>query len=112
MTNHKTDFATMIAGRLRDAEHALDQALSDVALLSHDFTRHRADAGFAPQSGHQAFLDIQAGVAAMTEARTRLIAAHDRFAREAKVLGVQWTATGPWEQKPKPPTGTKMPVAG
>jgi hypothetical protein len=110
--NDKTDFANMIAGRLRNAEHALDQALSDLALLSHDFTRHRAEAGFAPQSGHQAYLEIQAGAASMTEARSRLIAAHDRFAREAKVLGVQWTLTGPWEQKPKPPAGTTLQVTG
>ena len=103
-----TDFANLLATRLQSAEAALDGALAEVSLLTHDMTRHRLSANFAAQAGHQALIDTQLATAALIEARSRLIASHDRLSREAKVYGLKVTAGGPLEGKDQPP---KTPIA-
>ena len=100
----KTDFANLLATRLQNAEQALDGALAEITLLTHDMTRHRISANFAAQAGHQALVDAQLATAAMVEARSRLIASHDRLSREARVYGLTITAGGPLEGKDQPPT--------
>ncbi len=103
--NHKTDFANLIARRLQTAEQALDQALAEISLLTHDMTRHRAGARFAAQAGHQALVDVQAAAGALVEGRSRLVASHDRLARIARTLGIIVTAGGPLEGKDQPVAG-------
>lgn len=100
--NDKTAFANQIAQRLNAAEQALDQALAEISLLTHDMTRHRADANLAAQAGHLALVDAQAAASALIEGRARLIASHDRLARTARVLGIAVTAGGPLEGKDQP----------
>lgn len=99
----RIDFATNAARRLRAAEHTLDSAIADSSLLLHDLTRHRVEAGFAAQAGHQAVLSIHAAQNALIEARTQLVAAHDRLYREARAMRVPLTNVGPLEDKPAPP---------
>lgn len=106
----KTEFANMIALRLHAAEQAVDTALAEISLLTHDMTRHRAAASFAAQAGHQALVDAQAAASALVEGRSRLVASHDRLDRTARALGIVVTAGGPLEGKDQPavtarPTG-------
>lgn len=107
----RTDFAANTARRLRTVEHSLDSAIADSSLLLHDLTRHRAEAGFAVQAGHQAVLSIHAAQAALVEARTQLVAAHDRLYREAKAMRVPITNVGPLEDKPDRPGVTQARAA-
>ncbi|WAC59622.1 hypothetical protein [Brevundimonas sp. SL130] len=100
--NDKTEFANLIARRLQTAEQAVDQALAEISLLTHDMTRHRAGARFAAQAGHQALIDAHAAASALVEGRSRLVASHDRLARTARVLGIAITAGGPLEGKEQP----------
>jgi hypothetical protein len=102
--NDKTEFANLIARRLQTAEQALDQALAEISLLTHDMTRHRAGARFAAQAGHLALIDAHAAASALVEGRSRLVASHDRLARTARVLGIAVTAGGPLEGKDQPAT--------
>lgn len=95
----KTEFANMIALRLHAAEQAVDTALAEISLLTHDMTRHRAGASFAAQAGHQALVDAQAAATALVEGRSRLVASHDRLDRTARALGIIVTAGGPLEGK-------------
>lgn len=108
--NDKTEFANLIARRLQTAEQAVDQALAEISLLTHDMTRHRASARFAAQAGHQALIDVHAAAGALVEGRSRLVASHDRLARTARVLGLSITAGGPLEGKDQPATGAAAQV--
>lgn len=110
--NDKTDFANLIAQRLQTAEQALDQALAEISLLTHDMTRHRAGASFAAQAGHQALIDAHAAAGALVEGRTRLVASHDRLARTARALGIAVTAGGPLEGKDQPQPRTAARTLG
>lgn len=106
MTQAKTEFATNIADRVRVVEHAIDTALADASLLIHDLTRHRVGAGFAAQAGHRALAYSHAAQSALMEARNQIILAHNRLALEAHNMGVEVSASGPLEDKPKFP-GTR-----
>ena len=99
----KTDYASMIAHRLRAAEHALDAASAEIALLTPDMTRPRAAAGFAADAGHGALVEVQAAQTALVEARGRLVASHASLARTARRMGVTWMVGGPGEDKDQPP---------
>lgn len=108
MTKAKTEFAANVADRLRAVEHAIDAAIADACLLTHDMTRHRVNAGFAAQVGHQALTHANLLQTALLEARSQAIHAHDRLAREARVMGIEATASGPLEDKPKFPGSRTM----
>lgn len=103
--NDKTDFANLIAARLRVAEQSLDAAAADVGLLVHDLTRHRADAGFAAQAGHEALRRTRDALSALVDGRTGLIDAHNILSRTARALRVEYTDVGPGEGKDQPPVG-------
>ena len=102
----KFDYATMIANRLRAAEHALDAASAEISLLSHDMTRHRAEAGFAADAGHGALVEVLSAQTALVEARGHLVASHASLARTARRMGVRWTMGGPGENKDEFPRPT------
>jgi len=82
------EFATMVAGRMRTAEHSLDQTFADFSLMMHDLTRHRAQAGFAAQTGHRALMEAHAAQTSLLQARTQIIDAHNLLARDARRLGL------------------------
>lgn len=104
----KTEYAINIATRVRTAEHELDATIAAFSLLSHDMTRYRAEAGFAAQMGHMAFLEVHQALGGLVQVRSTVISAHNRLAKEARKLGLDIALMGP-ETKPEggflPPMG-------
>ena len=99
-TMDKIIFASRLATKIRATEHAIDGAIAAASELAAEMATGRIQAGFAAQAGHKALVNILEAVGALGEARTRMIASHDRLAIDARRMGIEVEMAGPWERKP------------
>src|SRR5690606_1075457 len=95
-----------LAARLFAAEAAVDQALSEAAMLAAALPTARADAWLSAVTGQKAFSGAAAAVGALAEARGHLVQTHNTLAALARKLGLDALAVGPVD-KPgdTPPVG-------
>jgi hypothetical protein len=95
-----------LSGRLFAAESAIDAALAQTASLLAMLPSARAEAYLSAVTGQRAFDTAAAAVAALTQARSNLVATHHTLAALARKLGVETLAVGPLD-KPEdiPPNG-------
>jgi len=95
-----------LAARLYAAEAAIDQAMSEAAMLTAALPTARAEAWLSAVSGQRAFSGAAAAVSALAEARGHLVQTHNTLAAIARRLGLEALAVGPVD-KPgdTPPVG-------
>lgn len=95
-----------LSGRLFAAEIAIDAALVQTASLVAMLPTARAEAYLSAVTGQRAFDTAAAAVAALTQARSNLVATHHTLAALARKMGLETLAVGPLD-KPEdvPPNG-------
>jgi hypothetical protein len=95
-----------LAARLYAAEAAIDQALSETAVLAAALPSARAEAYLSAVTGQRAFDGAAASISALAEARSHLVQTHTTLAALARKLGLDTLAVGPLD-KPgeQPPVG-------
>jgi len=109
MTRHAVGEA--IAGRLFAAEAAIDLALAETAGLIAMLPAARADLFLSAVTGQRAFDGAAASVAALTQARSHIVATHGSLAAVARKLGLDDLAVGPVDKpEDRPPRGVEPQV--
>ncbi len=95
-----------LAARLYAAESAIDQALSETAILAAALPAARAEAYLSAVTGQRAFDGAAASISALAQARSHLVQTHNTLAALARRLGLESLAVGPVD-KPgdQPPIG-------
>jgi hypothetical protein len=109
MTRQTTGEA--LATRLYAAEAAIDAAIRETALLTAMLPSARAEAYLSAVVGQRAFEGAAASVAALTEARGRLVDTHRTLGALARRLGLDALAVGPVDKPeddpPRRPTARR-----
>jgi hypothetical protein len=108
----KVFVAKRVATKLRGAEHSIDAALVEATEMVAELLRARKELGLAANVGDVAVSKLTAAVAALSEARTSMVAAHADLAEVQLRIGVRTRMDGA-EEKAEPATavGTLREVA-
>lgn len=107
MTDQKT-VGERIAARLYDAEAAIDEALSETAMLAALLPQSRIEAMLSATTGQKAFESTAAAIQALTDARGQLAATHRTLAALARSMGLETLAAGPVDKpEDRPPVGDR-----
>lgn len=104
MPKHRNEIATAVAQSLHETERAIDSALSQVAEFVGIMPAARQDARFAAEVGQDALGNAVAAMAALTEARRAMIAAHASLADVQSQFRLQPQAFGNLGDKPPYPS--------
>lgn len=96
-----------VARQVRSAEHAVDQAMIEVARLVQTALEGRVEAQLAAEVGQEALANMVRGLSQLAEVRGAVIASHVDLAHVADEHQVGWYLDGPREDK----TGTGPGVA-
>jgi hypothetical protein len=99
----KVFVAKRIATKLRGAEHSIDAALVEATEMVAELLRARKELGLAANVGDVAVSKMTAAVAALSEARTAMVAAHADLAEVQLRIGVRTRMDG-FEDKAEPAT--------
>lgn len=95
-----------VAARLYRVEAAIDAALAETANFVAELPRARSAAYLSAVTGQQIFDDAIESLAAMNQARSRMVAAHNRLAALARKMGLDTLAVGPLDKpEDSPPIG-------
>lgn len=98
-----------LAARLYAAEAAVDAAIAETAQLTAMLPRARADAYLSATVGQKAFDGAAASVAALTDARRRLLDTHRALEALARRLGLESLAAGPVDKPDDSPSRSGRP---
>jgi len=99
----KVFVAKRVAVKLRVAEHSIDDALVDATNVVAEILRARKEMGLAANVGDVAVAKVAAAIAALSEARTAMVAGHAELAEVQSRLGIR-TRMGGIEDKVEPAT--------
>lgn len=99
MKSEQNALAGVVASDLRAVEHSLDDTLARVASMLQNLAEGRRRAGLGARIGQHALTAVGDMIAGTIAARGDIVRAHDRFAREAALLGLDLTVMGPIETK-------------
>jgi len=94
-----------VAAKLRVAEHSIDTALVDATETVAEILRARKQLGLAANVGDVAVAKMAAAIAALSEARTAMVAGHADLAEVQSRLGIRTRMDGP-EEKLETPAGS------
>ncbi len=97
----KVFVAKRVATKLRGAEHSIDAALVEASEMVAELVRSRKELSLAANVGDVALAKITAAVAALSEARTSMVAAHAELAEVQLRLGIRTRMDGV-EEKAEP----------
>jgi hypothetical protein len=92
-----------VAAKLRVAEHSIDASLVEATEVVAEMLRARKDMGLAANVGDVAVAKAAAAIAALSEARTAMVAAHAELADVQSRLGIRVRMDGV-EDKVEPAT--------
>jgi len=85
----KVFVAKRVATRLRGAEHSVDAALVEASEMIAELLRARKELGLAANVGDTAVSKMTAAVAALSEARSAMVAAHADLAEVQLRIGIR-----------------------
>lgn len=85
----KVFVAKRVATKLRGAEHSVDAALEEASEMIAELLRARKELGLAANVGDAAVSKMTAAVAALSEARSAMVAAHSELAEVQLRIGVR-----------------------
>ena len=100
----KVFVAKRVAARLRVSEHSIDAALVDATEVVAEIIRARKELGLAANVADIAIAKASAAIAALSEARTAMVASHADLAEVQSRLGIRTRMDGP-EEKLETPAG-------
>lgn len=83
-----------VAGTLHGAEAAIDAAMVETAEVIADMVQARKDLGLSATVGAAATAKVMAAMAALSEARTEMVAAHGELEQTAMRLGIRTKMVG------------------
>lgn len=95
-------YALRVARALKEAERRNDESIAAMASLIQEMAINRSNAGLAVHAGHKALVNCVSALGQLSDARSRMLVAHDRLAADAGALGIPIQAMGPLESKPDP----------
>jgi hypothetical protein len=99
----KVFVAKRVAAKLRTAEHSIDAALVEASEMVAQLLRARKELGLAANVGDVAVAKATAALAALSEARTSMVAAHADLAEVQLRIGIRTRMDGS-EDKAEPAT--------
>lgn len=99
MNNQQNAFAGVVANDLRAVEHGLDETLARAGSMLQNLAEGRRRAGLGARVGQHALSAVGDMITGAIAARGDIVRAHDRFAKEAAALGLDYTVLGPIETK-------------
>lgn len=95
-----------VAARLHSAEAAIDAALAETAQLAALLPSARTEAYLSAVTGQKAFDGAAASIAALAEARARIVDTHNALAAVARKMGLETVAVGILDKpEDEPPHG-------
>jgi hypothetical protein len=94
----KVFVAKRLAAKLRVAEHSIDDALVDATNVVAEILRARKELGLAANVGDVAVAKVTAAIAALSEARTAMVAGHADLAEVQQRIGIRTRMGGPEEK--------------
>ncbi|WP_051651197.1 hypothetical protein [Brevundimonas bacteroides] len=102
----RNSISESVAARLHSAEAAIDAALAEAAQLAALLPSARAEAYLSAVTGQKAFDGAAASIAALTEARSRMVDTHNTLAALARKMGLDTAAVGILDKpEDEPPHG-------
>lgn len=99
MKIEQNQLAGVVASDLRAVEHSLDETLARVGSMLQNLSEGRRRAGLGARVGQQALNAVGDMITGTIAARGHIVRAHDRFARDAAMLGIDPVFLGPLEPK-------------
>jgi hypothetical protein len=90
----KVFVAKRVAAKLRSAEHSIDAALVEASELVAEIVRGRKELNLGAKVVDPAFAKVAAAIAALTEARSATVGAHDELAEVQLRLGIRTRMDG------------------
>lgn len=109
MLNQRMAAARMVAAKLKTLEEAIDDAMIGAAELTASIPAARRHANLSPVVGQDALAASTEVIAALQEARTRLVAAHRELAQLRDDIGLTPKMTGDLWKLAEPKTGATSP---
>ena len=100
MQDMEDKFAGLVAQDLKAVEHGFDEVITRAGVMLQTLGEGRRRAGLSACVGQQALVNVGAAINGAIAARGEMVKAHNRFARDARSLGLDWTVLGPLETKP------------
>ncbi|MFN3837326.1 MAG: hypothetical protein ACK4MI_06370 [Brevundimonas sp.] len=91
-----------VARQVRNAEHAVDQAMIEVCKLVQTALEGRVEARLAAEVGHNALADMVRGLGQLSEVRGAVISSHGELAQVADDHHIGWRLDGTREDKVPP----------
>ena len=87
-----------VTEKLRGAEHSVDAALVEASEMIAELLRARKELGLAANVGDAAVAKMTAAVAALSEARSSMVASHAELAKVQLRIGVRTKMSGSEEK--------------
>lgn len=100
----RNELGRELASQLRAAERALDKTISEYGQLLVAMTTGRIQSRVSLLVGQPAVDGATATLALLSTARQRTIELHHGLREAAEEMGVDYTLSGPGDDKPKDPT--------
>lgn len=94
MLNARLAAANEVAALLKSSELAIDEAVTQVSMLTACMPRVRVEANFAAEVGHEAIERAAASFAKLIDARREIIAAHQELSAVQGRIGLAAFAIG------------------
>ncbi len=104
----KVFVAKRVAAKLRVAEHSIDDALVGATSVVAELLRARKELGLAANVGDAAIAKATAAIAALSEARTAMVAGHAELAEIQQRVGIRTRMDGPEEKLETPAAHTAL----
>lgn len=99
MYHKRRDAAQNVLNHLKDAEAAIDEAVTKVASLAACMPTSRIAANLAAEVGHEALANAMGACQSLVEARARIVETHQSLAATSVAIGLPLRAFGPLEDK-------------
>lgn len=104
----KVFVAKRVAAKLRRAEHSIDAALVEASEMVAEMVRARKELGLAANVGDAAIAKATAAMAALSEARTSMVAAHADLAEVQLRIGIRTRMDGPEDKVETPASNVSL----
>jgi hypothetical protein len=90
MATSRHQAGVKVARQLRTAENVVDEAMAETLRLGAVMLDARRAAGLGATLGQEALDEVLGAVAALNEARARIVSAHGRLTGIAEAENVRW----------------------
>lgn len=101
---NRHDLGRSLAGRLKTAEASLDRTVAEYGRLIAEMADGRIQYRLAMSVGQDAMEGATRALVQLSDVRAHTIALHDGLRVAAETMGVDYTLSGPGEDKPEDPT--------